>query len=1450
MIYIFVIWSLSALVNLGESIVVCPATDEGTSVYYPVSDCTKFCECSNGTAYLHSCPEGLYFNTTLNACDWPENSGCATNLSTTLSPIESPCSDQETTTETSSTTEASTESSNICVEENIVCPAEDGEDSVYFSTSDCTKFCQCSNGVAYEHDCPAGLHFNSELNVCDWPEDAGCESSSTNTTTTEATTEDDTTTISSTTEAATEDTTTATASTTDATNDDTTTTTSSTTEASTESSNICVDENIVCPAEDGEDSVYFPVSDCTKFCQCSNGVAYEHDCPAGLHFNSELNVCDWPEDAGCESSSTNTTTTEATTEDDTTTTSSTTEAATEDTTTATASTTEASTESSSICVEENIVCPAEDGEDSVYFSTSDCTKFCQCSNGVAYEHDCPAGLHFNSDLNVCDWPEDAGCESSSTNTTTTEATTEDDTTTTSSTTEAATEDTTTATASTTDATNDNTTTTTSSTTEASTESSSICVEENIVCPAEDGEDSVYFSTSDCTKFCQCSNGVAYEHDCPAGLHFNSDLNVCDWPEDAGCESSSTNTTTTEATTEDDTTTTSSTTEAATEDTTTATASTTDATNDNTTTTTSSTTEASTESSSICVEENIVCPAEDGEDSVYFSTSDCTKFCQCSNGVAYEHDCPAGLHFNSELNVCDWPEDAGCESSSTNTTTTEATTEDDTTTISSTTEAATEDDTTTTLSTTEATTEDDTTTTSSTTEAATEDTATATASTTDAATEDSTTTTSSTTEASTESSNICVEENIVCPAEDGEDSVYFSTSDCTKFCQCSNGVAYEHNCPAGLHFNSELNVCDWPEDAGCESSSTNTTTTEATTEDDTTTTSSTTEAATEDTTTATASTTDATNDNTTTTTSSTTEASTESSSICVEENIVCPAEDGEDSVYFSTSDCTKFCQCSNGVAYEHDCPAGLHFNSELNVCDWPEDAGCESSSTNTTTTEATTEDDTTTTSSTTEAATEDTATATASTTDAATEDSTTTTSSTTEASTESSNICVEENIVCPAEDGEDSVYFSTSDCTKFCQCSNGVAYEHDCPAGLHFNSELNVCDWPEDAGCESSSTNTTTTEATTEDDTTTTSSTTEATTEDTTTAIASTTDAATEDSTTTTSSTTESSTESSSICVEENIVCPAEDGEDSVYFSTSDCTKFCQCSNGVAYEHDCPAGLHFNSELNVCDWPEDAGCESSSTNTTTTEATTEDDTTTTSSTTEAATEDSTTATASTTDATNDDTTTTTSSTTEASTESSNICVEENIVCPAEDGEDSVYFSTSDCTKFCQCSNGVAYEHDCPAGLHFNSELNVCDWPEDAGCESSSTNTTTTEATTEDDTTTTSSTTEAATEDSTTATASTTDATNDDTTTTTSSTTEASTESSNICVDENIVCPAEDGEDSVYFPVSDCTKFCQCSNGVAYEHNCPAGLHFNSELNVCDWPEDAGCESSSTTTITSN
>jgi hypothetical protein len=64
------------------------------------------------------------------------------------------------------------------------------------------------------------------------------------------------------------------------------------------------------------------------------------------------------------------------------------------------------------------------------------------------------------------------------------------------------------------------------------------------------------------------------------------------------------------------------------------------------------------------------------------------------------------------------------------------------------------------------------------------------------------------------------------------------------------------------------------------------------------------------------------------------------------------------------------------------------------------------------------------------------------------------------------------------------------------------------------------------------------------------------------------------------------------------------------------------------------------------------------------------------------------------------------------------------------------------------------------------------------------------------------------------------------------------SASVLMEED--CPPTDPDYAVLLPhPTDCSRFFRCSNGVPYEEHCPGVLHFNVQLNVCDWPENARC-----------
>ncbi len=54
------------------------------------ADCRSYFSCSNGVAILLYCPDGLYFNAEIDACDWPRDSGCEPNVNR-LKDVECTC---------------------------------------------------------------------------------------------------------------------------------------------------------------------------------------------------------------------------------------------------------------------------------------------------------------------------------------------------------------------------------------------------------------------------------------------------------------------------------------------------------------------------------------------------------------------------------------------------------------------------------------------------------------------------------------------------------------------------------------------------------------------------------------------------------------------------------------------------------------------------------------------------------------------------------------------------------------------------------------------------------------------------------------------------------------------------------------------------------------------------------------------------------------------------------------------------------------------------------------------------------------------------------------------------------------------------------------------------------------------------------------------------------------
>ncbi|CRL00914.1 CLUMA_CG014400, isoform A [Clunio marinus] len=106
----------------------------------------------------------------------------------------------------------------------------------------------------------------------------------------------------------------------------------------------------------------------------------------------------------------------------------------------------------------------------------------------------------------------------------------------------------------------------------------------------------------------------------------------------------------------------------------------------------------------------------------------------------------------------------------------------------------------------------------------------------------------------------------------------------------------------------------------------------------------------------------------------------------------------------------------------------------------------------------------------------------------------------------------------------------------------------------------------------------------------------------------------------------------------------------------------------------------------------------------------------------------------------------------------------------------------CDVFFTCVGGLAFPQRCPYGQHFSVQKSRCDWPEVANCGGSS---------------------------------------------------------------PPGICPPGDPRPPVFLPHEyDCGRFYQCVWGEPMEINCPPGMHWNIIDSVCDWPERANCNLTTT------
>lgn len=106
-------------------------------------NCRSLFVCSRGRPTEYFCPEGQVFSATYQGCK--KERTCSKENSGELPAFES-------------------------------CPKDWLKEHLFPHPTDCNIYYHCANGIALPRPCPRGLHFNSALQICDWPDNANCKS--------------------------------------------------------------------------------------------------------------------------------------------------------------------------------------------------------------------------------------------------------------------------------------------------------------------------------------------------------------------------------------------------------------------------------------------------------------------------------------------------------------------------------------------------------------------------------------------------------------------------------------------------------------------------------------------------------------------------------------------------------------------------------------------------------------------------------------------------------------------------------------------------------------------------------------------------------------------------------------------------------------------------------------------------------------------------------------------------------------------------------------------------------------------------------------------------------------------------------------------------------------------------------------------------------------------------
>lgn len=140
--------------------------------------CNMYLQCSNGKTYIKQCDKGLGFSPIIENCDWLDKVNCGSRQLVTMTQSTLTLEGAAQSTQIGGQTQGGSgyeehwSSSSQFQQAN--CPQ--GHTGLLPHPQFCNAFVQCSNGIKSFQICGEGTVFNPSTSVCDWPKNVNCGS--------------------------------------------------------------------------------------------------------------------------------------------------------------------------------------------------------------------------------------------------------------------------------------------------------------------------------------------------------------------------------------------------------------------------------------------------------------------------------------------------------------------------------------------------------------------------------------------------------------------------------------------------------------------------------------------------------------------------------------------------------------------------------------------------------------------------------------------------------------------------------------------------------------------------------------------------------------------------------------------------------------------------------------------------------------------------------------------------------------------------------------------------------------------------------------------------------------------------------------------------------------------------------------------------------------------------